>query len=113
MAIERGPLERDIRRRLVYEVKKRGGEIRKLAWVCRANAPDELVLLYGAHFVELKKPGGGPRAGQLREHKRMAEHGVRVWVIDTYDKIDEFIETIYAQALRSQRAAKANIQTPG
>lgn len=86
--------EADIENYLVKMVKQAGGEIRKVIWVGRRHAPDRLVMLNGAHFVELKAPGEKPRAGQVREHKRMEKHGVPVRVLDTKFSIDVFIGCI-------------------
>lgn len=86
--------EAKVERHLVKRVKQAGGEIRKVEWVGRAHAPDRLVMLGGPYFVELKAPGKVPRPGQAREHKRMAECGVRVIVLDTIEKVDWFIDLI-------------------
>lgn len=42
-------------------------------------------------LVETKAPGGKPRRGQLRDHKRRRDKGVRVFVIDTKEKVDDYI----------------------
>ena len=34
-------------------------------------------------FCEFKREGAKPTPGQLREHERMREHGVTVFVVDT------------------------------
>jgi hypothetical protein len=86
--------ERDVEKHLVTRVKQAGGEIRKVEWIGRAHAPDRLVMLGGAFFVELKAPGKKPNAGQLREHTRMAECGVRVLTIDSVEKVDVFVDLL-------------------
>lgn len=87
-------LEADIEDYLVKEVEAAGGEVRKVVWLGRRHAPDRLVMLNGAHFVELKRPGEKPRSGQLREHERMRKHGLKVYVLSTYYGIDCFVEGI-------------------
>lgn len=86
--------ERDVEKYLIEKVKAQGGEIRKVKWIGRRGAPDRVVFLGGAHFVELKKPGETPEDHQTREHKRMLRHGVYVWVIDNFDMVDDFVETV-------------------
>lgn len=85
--------ERDIERHLVQRVKALGGEIRKVAWPGRANAPDRLVMLPGrrAVWVELKAPGKTPTAQQVREHNRMRRLGELVEVIDSLEGVEALL----------------------
>lgn len=56
---------------------------RKLQWVGRRDAPDDLFARDGEIvLVEFKAPGEKPRETQIREHKRFAAVGVKVHVID-------------------------------
>ena len=86
--------ERDIEKYFVAEVEKAGGEVRKMCWINRKDAPDRFVALNGAHVIELKAPGEEPRPSQKREHERLRAQGVKVWVLDTFDKVDNFIKEI-------------------
>jgi len=100
--------ERDIERHLVRRVKELGGEVRKVQWVGRANAPDRLVLLpltkVGRHWVapstwvELKNPktivtfpADARERAQAREHERMRAMGQRVEVIGTIEQVEELL----------------------
>lgn len=104
--------EADIEKYLVKRVKALGGEVRKVQWVGRRNAPDRLVMLpeerhvgqagviaivcrhpAGAltAWVELKAPGKKPRVGQLREHERMRAMGQRVEVIDSLEGVGRLL----------------------
>lgn len=76
------------------EVKKAGGLTRKLRWVGRRGANDQLAMLNGPHFVELKRPGEKAEAHQAREHERMRKHGLKVYVIDTLAGVDAFIKEV-------------------
>lgn len=87
-------LERDVEKYLVAQVKKLGGEIRKVKWIGRRGCPDRVVFFRGAHFVELKRPGGVPRREQLREHERMLRHGVTVHVLDSYESVNAFCRSL-------------------
>lgn len=81
--------ERDISRYLNARVKQLGGEVRRVRWIGRNNAPDKLVLLPGWHFfVEEKRPGKDATEAQAREHGRLWRSGVAVYVLDTPEAID-------------------------
>lgn len=98
-----GKVEAHLKRR----VKELGGEVRKVGWIGRANAPDRLVLLpaqvpaevaYIARhvgacprnlFIELKRPTKGATAAQAREHNRLRAAGFVVLVLNSIEAIDE------------------------
>jgi hypothetical protein len=85
-------LERVVENHLVRQVKKRGGEVRKLAWIGRRHAPDRLVMWPGySHLVELKRPGKRARAGQEREHDRLRAAGFSVFVLSTIEAVNTYI----------------------
>ena len=44
------------------------------------------------HFVELKAPGKKPDGHQEREHKRLRELGCNVYVIDSYEAVDNYVK---------------------
>lgn len=95
--------ESQIEKYLVAQVKALGGEVRKVRWIGRRNAPDRVVFrpsfvsireALAAHppiWVELKAPGKKPTSGQLREHERMRGMGQRVEVIDSFEGVDKLI----------------------
>ena len=96
--------ESDIEAALVARVKALGGECRKVKWIGRNGAPDQLVMLPEKNnpwdgsgcgrlpaqtvWVELKAPGEKPRSRQVREHKSMRDLGQTVIVIDSLKLID-------------------------
>lgn len=101
-------LERDIEKYLVTQVEKAGGEVRKVQWVGRRNAPDRLVMLpdpgpgrgtfNNSWWVELKNPetiktfpANAHERAQHREHERMRALGQRVVVVGTYEQVDELL----------------------
>ena len=98
--------ESQIERRLVERVKEMGGEVRKVKWIGRAGAPDRLVMLPErlddstwttkwldtTIWVELKAPGKKPEPHQVREHARMRKAGMRVEVVDSYERIEEILK---------------------
>lgn len=83
--------ESKVERHLCDEVKRIGGETRKLQWVNRANAPDQLVMYRGPWFVEVKRPGKSPTPAQTREHTRMSDQGLWVGSVSTLGEVDTFI----------------------
>jgi len=84
---------------LIKRVKELGGEIRKTKWIGRSHAPDRVVFFKGVWFVEIKRPNAAARAGQVREHSRMRQHGAAVFVINTIEQVDEFINEICSQRI--------------
>jgi hypothetical protein len=91
--------ESDVEKYLIKRVKELGGEIRKTKWIGRSHAPDRVVFFKGVWFVELKRPNAAARAGQVREHSRMRQHGAAVFVINTIEQVDEFINEICSQRI--------------
>jgi hypothetical protein len=83
--------ERNVEAYFVRKVKEAGGETRKAAWIGRRGAPDRVVFLNGTYWVELKAPGEKPRPEQLREHGRMRAHGAPVYVLDSFEAVDNFM----------------------
>ena len=86
--------ESEIEDALVARIKALGGECRKVKWIGRNGAPDQLVMipaLVGSItiWVELKAPGQKPRPNQVREHERMQNLGQTVLVIDSIELIDK------------------------
>lgn len=79
---------------LVRQVKKLGGEIRKVQWVGRNGAPDRVVMLPAGRliWIELKAPGEKPEPHQAREHERMRRMGQRVEVVDSMERVDEVLK---------------------
>ena len=90
--------EKVIEKKLVTEVKKRGGICPK--WVAPGfdGMPDRIVLLPGRKFgfVEVKAPGGKPRALQVSRHKLLFRLGFRVHVLDDVSQIGGIIDEIQA-----------------
>lgn len=88
--------EKQIEKKLITEVKKRGGICPK--WVSPGfdGVPDRIVLLpYGKFaFVEVKAPGEKPRPLQLSRHRLLRRLGFRVYVLDNESQIGGMIDEI-------------------
>ncbi len=77
---------------LVQEVKKLGGERRKVKWIGRRGAPDNYVMFYGRCFwAEIKATGEALDSHQIREFILMQEHGATIYIIDSFDKVDQML----------------------
>ena len=93
-------LESVIEAYLVRRVKELGGEVRKVAWIGRRNAPDRIVMLpWLSAWVEVKSPdtvrtfpADFRERAQAREHERMRAMGQRVEVIGTREQVEELLQ---------------------
>lgn len=78
-------VEARVEARFVKEVEKRGGKTVKIK--DKKDWPDRIVLFSNnmMAFVELKRPGQKPRAGQIRNHNMLRSMGYAVLVFDGTD----------------------------
>ena len=83
--------EKTIERRLVQEVKRRGGICPK--WVSPGfdGVPDRLVFLPGRHF-----PGEKPRALQVSRHSLLEKLGFHTYILDGIEQIGGILDEIQA-----------------
>lgn len=88
-------IESAVELRLKREVEKLGCECWKFTSPGRRGVPDRVILIYPkiTEWVETKRPKGTPEPLQIWQHKQIIKKGwERVWIIDTYELVDEFIE---------------------
>lgn len=88
-----GKIEKHLRKR----VRGTHGRVRKLRWIGRRGAPDNLVWWPPANLytclVECKRPGGPPPTKQQEKtHRDMREDGWRIFVVDSEAAVDTMIE---------------------
>ena len=90
--------ERDVERKLVTEVRKRGGLAVKFVSPGLDGVPDRLVLLPGGKiaFVELKATGKSMRPLQQKRAKQLATLGFRVYCVDRKEMIGGALDEIEA-----------------
>ena len=90
--------EREVERRLVTAVKKRGGLDPKFTSPGLDGVPDRLVLLPDGRlaFVEVKAPGQKMRPLQLLRKRQLEELGFRVYCIDRPEQIGGILDEIQA-----------------
>lgn len=85
--------EKEVEQYLVKRVKEMGGKAYK--WVSPGNdgVPDRIVFFYGMTvLVELKAPGKKPTPLQIAKHKELEKLGQQVFVLDTKEDVDQFIQ---------------------
>ena len=89
-------LESKIELKLKKEVEKIGGLSLKFTCPGMAGVPDRLVLLPKGKmfFVELKAPGRKLRPLQLKRKEQLESLGFKVYVIDSYEKIQLFLNEV-------------------
>jgi Holliday junction resolvase len=88
--------ESTIERKLVTEVKKRGGLAVKFVSPGLDGVPDRLVLFHGGivAFVELKAPGKSLRPLQQKRAKQIAALGFKVYNVDNKEMIGGGLDEI-------------------
>lgn len=88
--------ESKVERKLVTEVKKRGGLAAKFVSPGLDGVPDRLVLFPGgrAAFVELKAPGKTMRPLQVLRAKQLTALGFRVYCVDRPEQIGGVLNEI-------------------
>jgi len=88
--------ESTIEKRLKRGVEALGGLCEKFTSPGRRSVPDRMVSLPGGRivFVELKAPKKEPTALQAKDHARRRALGLDVIVINTVEKVDEFLQEI-------------------
>lgn len=78
------------------EIEKLEGKAFKFTSPGNAGVPDRIVLLDGkTYFVELKAPGEKLRALQKYRKRQFKKLGFKIYVIDSMEKVEEFINEIH------------------
>lgn len=90
---EKKDSEKTLEHSLVEKIRQRGGICLKLQGNMYAGMPDRLILLPEGRvvFVELKSEGIKPRKLQLVRHEELRALGFKVFVIDTQEKLIQFL----------------------
>lgn len=92
--------EADVEAYLVMKVALHGGVAEKFTSPNRTAVPDRLVqwpaipsirVPAEVCFVECKAPGKKPTAAQERDHDRRRVRGFRVYTVDSYESVDNFL----------------------
>ena len=82
--------EAEVEARLVSVAKRHGWTAEKFTSPGRRSVPDRIVWKNGVlFFVECKATGEEPTKAQERDHARRRAAGFLVYVVDSYEKVDE------------------------
>lgn len=85
--------EREVEQFFIRRVREAGGLQRKFVSPGHRGVPDRIAVFDGrVSFVELKAPGKTLSADQIREHKKLREAGCRLYVIDSKEAVEYFID---------------------
>lgn len=86
--------EKKIEKQLGEWAKSRGGYSIKMLSDFINGVPDRLILLPGAvlFFAELKSTNKTASKIQLLIHRKIKKLGFKVYVIDTFEKLNEIIQ---------------------
>ncbi len=89
--------EIQVEKRLVKHIKQHGGMSFKFEVPGHSNLPDRLIFMPGGrvYVVELKKPKGKARRGQLAKFEKIRfKTQLDIPILTTYTEVDAFIEAI-------------------
>lgn len=86
-------VEKEVESYLTKSVERSGGMCIKFTSVNLRGVPDRIVIhpRCGVVFVELKRPGGQVRLQQKYRIDQMIKVGAQVEVLDTRDRVDDFL----------------------
>ena len=89
-------LEKQIEAKVCDYAKTKGVIAYKFTSPARAAVPDRLFVLPSGKmfFCEFKRTGAKPTEAQNREHQRLRQHNVNVFVIDTIPEGELMIDTM-------------------
>jgi hypothetical protein len=95
--------EREVEQYFIRRVREAGGLQRKFVSPGHKGVPDRICILKSVvHFVELKAPGKPLRDDQAREHRKLRAAGItNVWLVDSKEGVDYFIERASCRFTRS------------
>lgn len=88
--------EKALEARLVKEIQERGGMCLKYTSQYHRGIPDRIVLMPGGccYFAEMKSTGKKPTPLQERAIGQLREMAHLVAVIDSTEKLEDFLHTI-------------------
>lgn len=88
------PLEKVIEAAVCKYAQSKGFLTYKFTSPARVACPDRLMITPKGRcfFIEFKRKGQKPTAAQEREHQRLYDHGVNVFVIDNIDTGKDVID---------------------
>ena len=96
-------LEKDIEKRMVEEVKRRGGLCYKFVSPGNPGVPDRIVVVPSGkvYFAELKTETGRLAKIQMRQRDEMRRRGADVRVVKGWDEVKAFIEEVLPNGIQT------------
>lgn len=93
--------ESKLERKLVREIKNRGGQAVKWVAPGERGVPDRIVImpLGKIYFVELKGEGGIVSQLQWRWLKRLIAWGHKAYILDCEEELDKFLKVVDLDAV--------------
>lgn len=94
MVKDKGPLEKAIEKKVCDYAKSLGCLVYKFTSPSRRSVPDRMFIAPGGHvwWVEFKRRGEKPTAGQAIEIEKMKAQGCVVWVCDDVVKGKQIVD---------------------
>jgi len=88
-------LEKQIEAKVCDYAKAKGMMVYKFTSPARAAVPDRLFILNGrVFFIEFKREGQKSTPAQEREHHRLRQQAINVFVVDNVDAGKDCIDTM-------------------
>lgn len=88
-------LEKQIEAKVCDYAKELGLGVYKFTSPARAAVPDRMFIYKGrVFFIEFKREGQKPTFAQEREHNRMRQHQINVFVVDNVEQGKSTINTM-------------------
>jgi hypothetical protein len=88
-------LEKQIEAKVCDYAKTKGMMVYKFTSPARAAVPDRMFIRNGrVFFIEFKREGQKPTPAQEREHNRLRQQAINVFVVDNVEAGKECIDTM-------------------
>lgn len=88
-------LEKQIEAKVCDYAKELGLGVYKFTSPARAAVPDRMFIYKGrVFFIEFKREGQKPTPAQDREHNRMRQHQINVFVVDNVEDGKAMVDTM-------------------
>lgn len=97
-------IENQVEQYLIKKVSALGGKAWKFVSPGNAGVPDRLITYNSrAFFVEVKRPGGKPRALQKATVAQIRATGMKVYCISTKTQVDELTNLMRSGIIPEER----------
>lgn len=97
-------IENQVENYLIKKVSELGGKVWKFVSPGNAGVPDRLITYNSkAFFVEVKRPGGKPRALQKATVAQIRATGMKVYCISTKAQVDELTNLLKLGIIPEER----------